>query len=47
MKRQPTSHHASGSRIALPMALIGSLVLIALVLYAVDTGPLRTLLMTP
>lgn len=47
MRRHLELHNASGSRFALPAALIGSLLLIALVLYAVDTGPLRTLLMTP
>jgi hypothetical protein len=36
-----------GHRLALPVAFLGSLIVIALVLYAVDTAPLRTLLLAP
>jgi len=36
-----------GQRLAFPVVLLGSLFVIALLLYAVDTTPLRTVLLAP
>jgi hypothetical protein len=39
-------HDSVGSRVAFPLAFLGSLIAIALLLYAVDTTPLRALIVT-
>jgi hypothetical protein len=38
---------AGGHRFAFPLAFLGSLIVIALILYVVDTAPLRALLLAP
>jgi len=46
MKRQfHNSMESFGHRLAFPAAFIGSLFAIAMMLYAIDTAPVRTLLL--